>query len=126
MNALAASVTTAIVLVHALVGCCWHHGHIHGTGDSAAQVHAECHPEHDHHAHHDGDSEQPAPHCDEVSCSFVTAKEIAPPALLIAPLDAQTLEPASASLHRGWACTAGRSRAAPPLRLHLELQKLLI
>ena len=78
MRAALANLTAASVLIHAILGCCWHHGHSCTSSDSTACVHDEHeHAEfaHDRTAGHDacpGESgEHPTPHrhhCHDRTC----------------------------------------------------------
>lgn len=67
MNA-AAVLTSAALLLHSLLGCCWHH--VHEPGDAAHSAHLE----HDHASDHgDQEGQHPAEqHCQAARCAFIT------------------------------------------------------
>ena len=132
-----AHLTAALLALHTVLGCCWHHAH-GGTADCASTQSTvsvdscECD-----HAHGDGtapDSHQQGHHgqhvCQGGTCVFVSSTKVEP-----AKADCQ-LQATSV------ACVPGSSPAVgdaadvqafypldvllPPLRLHLICQVLLI
>lgn len=77
--------TATIMLVHALLGCCWHHDHAHaGKCEVAVAGHQHGQDQHRHshsHAHdqddHDesGNDECPG-ECDEGQCTFIRSQTV--------------------------------------------------
>jgi hypothetical protein len=132
--------TAAILLFHALLGCCWLHakGGMTGTHEHAATCAAgDCCPEHKcaEHEHHDDGCEHPAKPCGcELNCHRLCVYlppdratfELSHPVLAIAIVAEPTMLFAD-----HLACTAERlcplrAEVAPPLRLHLMHQLLLV
>lgn len=72
------------VLVHSILGCCWHHAHSSEQVDFeavAAAVESQIHPNgdsHDHCCHHEkSDSQVPCEDhksCDDVNCVYLTVE----------------------------------------------------
>ncbi len=133
-------ITAIALLLHALLGCCWHHGHAHAMGcdhqHGAALAESACH-EHSH-EHDDAEDSQSQPQpdggcpesCDEGSCVFVRAESN--PAGQMALAGAVDFVPLPlAATHDGTANWAGQYvpihlDVGPPVRTHLRFQVLLI
>ncbi len=136
MHDLLSSLTAAILLAHALLGCCWHHAHACGHAHSpVAWVVAGCEAEgpHEHSGHapdrpgHKGPGQDG---CRGAKCDFVR-----PATENLLPWAAAPCRPTSAAI-----VASDRSEAAGdapqhlcaagdllwPVRLHLAHQVLLI
>ena len=107
MSTFVHSLMIGVMLLHSVVGCCWHHAHSHAAPISERHAtfhgHATCrsfgHAEHDHdddHDHHqhgpvgsqDGsDSEEPHDMCEHGECVYVAGKsvELSAPVASFAP-----------------------------------------
>jgi hypothetical protein len=78
MRATLTNLTAVSVLIHAMLGCCWHHGHSCATADSTACAHDEhehselahgCTAEHDASPGESGRDRAPHRHqCHEATC----------------------------------------------------------
>ena len=138
MAAIVSSLTATAVLLHALLGCCWHHTHActracpatlwadhdHAHGQTAAgqYTHQPGHPGH----------EQPHPgKCNGHRCALAPSPPSKTPLAgrpsLRGPSAIATLPPADRSLHRGlWSgAEDGCSRYAS-IRSHLLYRVLLL
>jgi hypothetical protein len=131
MQAFVASLTAALLFIHTVFGCCWHHAHAceHSLKVAVSQPHKCCH-----HHHHDEDSQQHEKpgkcksDC-EGTCSYVVPQKVtieAPQwiaidllAVLPSPSDRQIEAAAS------WEALLSPSDLAPPLRTHLLHQVFL-
>jgi len=137
MHPVAASLTAVALIVHALLGCCWHHAHLAQSavegGDAIRPVvhgdHVHWHDgEHDRsddtRHHHDGDSD-----CDEAQCTYAggaSRVQIQSPLTgLELPLLAPTISLVAGRLDAAYVShtPAGDSRGAS---LHLLYQVLVI
>lgn len=134
MRAVFSSLVAASLLIHAAIGCCWHHAHDAECGNEACAEqtastdggqHDDCDSSSGHGDHH-------APckgHC-EGTCHYLSVQktqvEVIAPHL---PLDFAAVIPATCDVHVAALVHAERSYesvAEPPLRLHLLHQILLI
>jgi len=129
MQAFVASLTAAMLLLHAVLGCCWHHAHRCEHRLASAQP-ADC----CHHLPQDGDGQpENNPHscpgeC-EGSCVYVVPGKVQIEApqwtsidfLAVLPLLAD--EPWEAAT--SWEAACSVPDFAPPLRRHLLHQVLL-
>lgn len=71
------SMTMAVVLVHMVCGCCWHHAHAEDDGSHHATAELACSHEVRPHCECDmaGDQEsEPCEGCEEGTCDFVRAE----------------------------------------------------
>jgi hypothetical protein len=137
MRALFSSLVACALLMHAAVGCGWHHKH-DAIGDNAVAV-ADSASECCHHSHHEGDHQehgQPsqAPcdghsHCQGL-CNYLPVQkpqldqssvQLLPDFAVIAPATSKLHVESLTSFARAW-----ESASEPPLRLHLLHQILLI
>jgi hypothetical protein len=127
------SLVAASLLIHAVLGCCWHHAQdLSGCGDTVAEqaVDAGC----CHHDHGDQDHGQPshAPckgHCQGLCTYLPVQKTQLDHQQLHAALDFAIIAPATgdAQIAAGFCLARAHETAAqPPLRLHLFHQILLI
>ncbi len=141
MRYLIATVAALSLLMHALVGCCWHHQHVELAASCdetqllpvicGGHVHSHGDDGHD----HDHDAESPADHrhsgddgCGEETCQFVKVDASSSPSPLDGPVMAvvETLAPLSLGESR---CDAGDSSARrhfAGVPLHLGHQVLVI
>ena len=88
MNSVSSILTLVTVLIHSVLGCCWHHehacdfGHDHGQAVAVHTHDIDDHDHHDghhHHGHHQDGDDQPAPDddhsghdgCEDGSCIVV-------------------------------------------------------
>ncbi len=82
MNSVSSILTLVAVLVHSVLGCCWHHEHACDFGhdhELAVAVHSHDSEDHDHHRHHQDGDDEPAPEddhsghdgCEDGSCNVV-------------------------------------------------------
>ncbi len=100
-----------VMLVHALLGCCWHHLHacesnLAGAGPAIVANDADNH-EYDHsdqssHAHqsvvtHQSDEHHDQPICDTGKCRFVTSSKVKAPLSFTQPTSVDLLSAASTS-----------------------------
>jgi len=129
MQAFVASLTAALLVIHTVFGCCWHHVHHCEHAAAAAQA-AEC----CHHPQHGGDSKQPDKPCNckiecEGTCIYVVPQRvkvevpqgIAIDLVAVLPSFADRQIETAASWQAGWSLPD----LAPPLRTHLLHQVLL-
>lgn len=132
MHAILSSLTAAVLFIHTVFGCCWHHAHagLQNTGSVAVSEHACCK-----HHQHDGDSKQPTKpvkcciEC-EGTCSYVLPDKVqieAPRSIASFDLVATLPQLADAQIASATWSHVGDSPhgALPPLRLHLLHQLLL-
>lgn len=106
MSTFVHSLMTGVMLLHGIIGCCWHHAHSHDGPVShqhaARHGHATCmtfgHSGHDHddddHHHHgpvdsqdDSDPEEPHDSCEHRVCVYLVGKsvELSAPVASFAP-----------------------------------------
>lgn len=127
MQSLVSLFTAAVLLAHAVLGCCWHHAHADEHGpDPAIELTATCccHPE---------QPEQDQAPCEsqcEGTCVYLESARVdfdlsAQAAAIDAIIDAQSLAVAGDSVSPNYVATS-ESRIGPPVRLHLFEQVLLI
>ena len=137
MHILASNLTAVMLAAHALLGCCWHHGHrseqMHSPVASvASSSHCEA---------GDADGSSPAQHdcgtqhgersdCQGGPCLFIgpATQNISPSATyalqpLVATLPPASLSASSAAIERS---LLANEALLPPVRLHLAHQVLLI
>lgn len=137
MQAFVANLTAAVLFIHAVFGCGWHHAHgeIHQVAHAAKD--ACCQHQH-HHCDHHGDEGIPAPnhpapcckHCG-VSCVYNLPQKIQIDSQITATwMDLVVIPPTVTTGHvsaTDWLLLGDDERAtAPPLRLHLLHQHLTI
>ena len=141
MQTFTATLTAAVLAVHAALGCCWHHGHSHtptASGPMAAQRACSHGHEHGERHRHEGNGpredapEENAPcggQCEEDSCVFLAGGKP------VMPDNGQAAVPVggllAASTDALFLPAAKRTRDVPPalpppLRLHLAKRVLLI
>lgn len=107
MSTFVHSLMIGVMLLHSVLGCCWHHAHSHSGPVSerhaACHGHATCmtfgHAEHDHDGDHDhshpapvgsqddSESEEPQHLCEHGECVYVAGKsvELSTPVASFAP-----------------------------------------
>lgn len=138
-------ITTLALLVHAALGCCWHHGHAcvpKGNGATPAVAVCHGHLHCDSHGHEGEDQSDDTSHpsddsshdhqCKGSDCSFL-ATEISPEqrgelSFDVCPLDWVATAAVSTSLPRqpSFQLDHRDSRCRAPLRAHLLFSVLLI
>ena len=137
MHAVLSSLVASSLLMHAVLGCCWHHGHASSCCDQSqsAQVAQNCCHHHDD-VGCDDDHDEPAPtpckggpHCHGVCNYLPVQKTQLDPVQLAAPLDFAVAVLHSSDAH--FVAAHGFEHlyeldTGPPLRLHLLHQILLI
>ena len=132
MRSAIAVLTAALVFIHSVFGCCWHHAHDceHGLA-SAVNPPVKCCQQHS----HDSDGHQqprPCPRSGECegTCNFVAPQKVRLSEQVVAAYDIVATLPAVANSQTVPA--AGRelgrllAESALPLRTHLLHQVLLI
>jgi hypothetical protein len=135
VNAITSSLMSVLLVIHAMLGCCWHHAHACVGQEASAQPTAHgsscC-------QHHDCPQrqEQPAAPCGcKIECQGVciylpTQKVLidnSPLAVAFefAAVD-RTLDGSHVPTAISWEVASGAIASSPPLRLHLMHQILLI
>jgi hypothetical protein len=137
MHAALSSLVASSLLMHAVLGCCWHHRQANTCCDDSHVAQASevgCHHHHDDCGDDDHEQSVPTPcnggpHCNGVCIYLPVQKTQIDQVQFVAPLDfaAFNLPPgvvhvaAAHSLERLYELDTG-----PPLRLHLAYQILLI
>jgi len=129
MQAFVSIVTAALLFIHTVVGCCWHHAHgCDRISAVAVSQPAKC----CHHHQHSGESNQPQKPCKadcEGGCIYVVPQKLTVEAPQWASFDVLAVLPsladhridASATWELGWS----PPDVVPPLRTHLLHQVLL-
>lgn len=105
MSTFVHSLMIGVMLLHGVIGCCWHHAHSHDG--ALSDPHAACHGhargmtfghaghDHDDHHHHgpvgpqdDSDSEEPQDPCEHGECVYLVGKsvELSTPVASFAPV----------------------------------------
>jgi hypothetical protein len=134
MRAAFSSLVSLSLLIHAVLGCCWHHAHAGELLSSRASVADEpsdcCH-----HGAHPAEHPAPgpcndSPHCEGI-CSYLPApKSLIDMPQLVAPSDFAAILPAATDATLSAMLAGDRvidlDGIKPPLRLHLLHQHLLI
>jgi len=129
MQAFVASLTAAVLFIHTVFGCCWHHAHQCEHGSTVSQPAKCCH-----HHQHDSDTKQPEKPCQgdiecQGTCSYVVPQKVQVQApqwisidlLAVLPsLANQQIDSAAACEARLWLPVL-----TPRLRTHLLHQVLL-
>jgi hypothetical protein len=139
MRAVFSSLVATALLIHAVMGCCWHHAHdalcsIRSSAEQALETGC-CH--HDQGEHGDQQQGQPshAPcrghsHCCQGLCTYLPAQKTQLDTLQShVPLDFAAIVQATCDAHVSALFHIERTHetaAGPPLRLHLYHQILLI
>ncbi len=138
MRTLAANLTSAALLAHALLGCCWHHQHAGSQAPACSvaaegrQAHGPCSHADSHTCDSPGEDHEGPVGCDDGRCMFVAAApQRAAPTLKAAPIDLG-LDVATcvddvlpAELPAGSAVLADVAHG-PPLPRHLLHEVLLL
>jgi len=129
MQAFVARLTAALLFIHTVCGCCWHHAHASEHRAAAAQTATCCH----HHQHEGGDGEHQKPgkcksEC-QGKCSYVVPPKVQIEAPQFLAIDLNAVLPSLADDSLA-AASSGPAFAfpldlAPPLRTHLLHQVLL-
>jgi hypothetical protein len=134
MQALFSSLVAASLLIHAAIGCCWHHSHNGLCADDR-----QCQPTSDACAHHhgccNGQHDQPTQepcggHQCHGLCNYLPIQKSQVDDLkLQLPLDFAAILPATCDMqgvavHHAVGCS--KAACEPPVRLHLLHQILLI
>ena len=129
MQAFVATLTAALLFIHAVFGCCWHHAHFgeHDLNVAGSQTARCCH----HHQHSTESNQQQKPckaEC-ESTCIYVLPHKVTVEAPQWVSFDLPAVLPwladyrmeAAASWDSEWLS----SDLVPPLRTHLLHQVLL-
>src|SRR5262245_40535131 len=129
MQAFLSSLTAALLFIHAIFGCCWHHAHACEHSSVVAQTAKCCH-----HGHHNSDSKPHDLPCKckvecELTCTYVVPQKVKVEAPLGITSDILAVLP-SLSGHQLEATASWRAGWPPPdlvtsLRTHLLHQVLL-
>jgi hypothetical protein len=131
------AVAAATLLMHALVGCCWHHQHVETAAwsDETQQWPVACGGHFHSHVDHDHEPGAPADHrhsgddgCGEESCQFVKVDSTIAPSLLDGPVVA-IVDAVQLATNDGWRLRAHDHRDRHMLEgvpLHLRHQVLVI
>jgi hypothetical protein len=140
MSGLLSHIAGVVLLLHMLLGCCWHHAHachhrllpapVSPQGDDCDQW-AIGGPHHSNGHGSPGDDHHGSDHCQGSWCVFTAGERLTAVSLAVLQETAITVAPTG---HMGTAVTAavpgpGFSNLAgpcPPLRLHLVNQVLLL
>ena len=139
LRLLAATLTAAALIAHALLGCCWHHAHpaqAIASTDGCGALKPVVHGDHVHWHEHEGDGSSDSGHhhdgqpgCDEAECTYAGG---APRVQIQSPLigfDLPVIAPAySLVLGRLDAAYVARTAAdgSPQGPIHLLYQVLVI
>ena len=127
MQAFVSSLTAALLFIHTVFGCCWHHAH-DCTAAVAGPEACCCHD------HDDGDSKQHEQPCQdgadcEGACAYVLSQKVkveAPKWITIEYLAVlPTLADGQLEAATSWRVLSSLPNVGPPLRLHLLHQVLL-
>ena len=126
MKAFAATLMSAFLLAHALLGCCWHHEH--GCATHGAVAHSdECCNYGDCPTHDSGPCNCRI-ECGSV-CVYISLEKTVVDCSPVM-LDVVALNPTLPGNHSAkllsWELASGLAASAPPLRLHLLHQILVI
>jgi hypothetical protein len=131
MQAFVSSLTAALLFIHTVFGCCWHHAHGCQLGAAVAVTSgAKCGHQHQ----HDGDGPHDEKPCGckiecQGSCIYVVPQKVTVQAPEWVGIDLVAVLPSLAEHGMGTAASweAGWSAPdlAPPLRRHLLHQVLL-
>jgi len=127
MHRLLSILTAALLFIHTVFGCCWHHAH-HGEHDQSSATSGStlcCH-----HAEHSGDSEPCERHVEcEGACIYVLPQKVAVEAPQELAVDLPVVLPSLACQQvesaRTWEAGRFLHGSMPPLRIHLLHQVLL-
>ena len=135
MRLFVSNLTAAMLLIHSLIGCCWHHGHACAERQETVAIHADCCHDHDGESH--DDNEAPARHhncelkCQGVCTYLPTQKIVIDAQQLLNSIDyvavvLATANSYSASAASFWERSRVTRASKPPLRLHLLHQVILV
>jgi hypothetical protein len=127
MQALVASLTAALLFIHTVLGCCWHHAQCSASAVSESE---HC----CHHHQHSSDSKQPEKPCKcnvecEGACTYVIPQRVKIEAPQRVAIDLLAVLPSLADrqleVASSWEFISPLSDWLPPLRTHLLHQVLL-
>ncbi|MFO0792194.1 MAG: hypothetical protein U0805_22275 [Pirellulales bacterium] len=132
MRGVFSSLVACSLLIHAAIGCCWHHPHEEGCDESAA-VAVDCDPHHaDHVAGHSQHSEGPCnghSNC-QGTCHYLPGQKTQLDQLSpLAGVELAAVLPAACDCEIAAVYSTEQSHDMPaqlPVRLHLYHQILLI
>jgi hypothetical protein len=131
MQAFIANLTAALLFIHTVFGCCWHHAHAceHVTSIAVIQPAKCCHH---HHHENDGKQQQKPGKCKvdcEGTCSYVLPQKVTIEAPQWVAIDFLAVLPSFADgqleAAASWEALPSLFDLAPPLRTHLLHQVLL-
>ncbi len=129
MRTLFSSLVATSLLIHAAIGCCWHHTHVEICCDDS-QLEQPVDADGHHHGEQGDHSHGPCKdHCHGTCHYLPVQKAQVDPLIPHTPLDFAAVVPATCDVHVVALLHADRtyeSAAAPPVRLHLFQQLLLI
>jgi hypothetical protein len=127
MQAFVASLTAALLFIHTVFGCCWHHAQCSTAG--------VCEPAHCcHHHQHDSDGQQQERPCKctvecEGTCIYVVPQKVTVEAPDRVAIDVLAVLPSLADCQIEaavcWEGITSPTDLAPPMRTHLLHQVLL-
>jgi hypothetical protein len=132
MQAFIASLMAAVLFIHTIFGCCWHHAHAceHSPPIAISQPAQCCH-----HHHNGSDSKQQHTPCRcnvdcEGACTYVVPQKVKVEAPQHIAIDMAAVLPSlageSVEVTAAWKALSSPNHLAPPLRAHLLHQVLLI
>lgn len=131
MQAFVANLTAAVLFIHSVFGCCWHHSHACDriTAVAMSQSTKCCH-----HRHDESDSKQQEKpgKCEvdcEGTCTYVVPEKVTIEAPQWVAIDLLAVLPSLSERQieaaTSWEALLAQSDLAPPLRIHLLHQVLL-
>jgi len=129
MQAFIASLTAAMLFIHTVCGCCWHHAHAREQGSTVAQAAKCCH-----HHQHDSDSQHRENPCKcnidcEGACTYVVPQKVQIEAPQWVAIDLLAVVPSLADRQveaaASWEAASSLPDLVLPLRTHLLHQVLL-
>jgi hypothetical protein len=137
MHGFLSNVTAALLALHTVLGCCWHHAH--SLAEESCMTQSVERPEgHGGHSDHDCDSTTPVNHdghqspheCQGSTCVFVRpthdGSQGSSDLLMDVPLSLSPIAFASTNVRVAEKSFFAPDALLPPLRLHLVDQVLLI
>jgi hypothetical protein len=127
MQAFLSSVTAAILFIHTVFGCCWHHAH--GSTAAISEPARCCH----HHQHSNDSKPQQKPcKCNvecESACTYIVPQKVIVEAPQCIAFDLLAVLPSLAGrqmeVAASWQGITSPSDTAPPVRTHLLHQVFL-
>jgi hypothetical protein len=128
MQAFVASLTAAVLFIHAVCGCCWHHAHARADGTLVKRPAACCH----HHHENDRQRHEKPGKCKgecEGTCTYLAPQKVRVEPPQWESMDLLTALPslAEGSIEKAasWDALTSLLEPALPVRTHLMHQVLL-